>query len=154
MADDERAWVDGLRRGDRAAFDAVFAAYRRRIYAYLVRMTRRKDAAEDLLQDHADLRDWRAVIGVDHSGRNVQQLRCLSTRERDSQLGKHRNVGASKAVDRLLAIAHDDQAVRRDVARARQRARFSRAGAFGALAQQEQELTLHAARVLKFVDQE
>jgi RNA polymerase sigma-70 factor (ECF subfamily) len=48
---DERAWVDGLRRGERAAFDQVFAAYRRRIYAYLVRMTRRKDAAEDLLQE-------------------------------------------------------------------------------------------------------
>lgn len=51
MADDERAWVDGLRRGDRAAFDAVFAAYKRRIFAYLVRMTRRKDAAEDLVQE-------------------------------------------------------------------------------------------------------
>ncbi len=48
---DERAWVDGLRRGDAQAFDAVFAAYRRRLYGYLVRMTRRKDAAEDLLQD-------------------------------------------------------------------------------------------------------
>ena len=48
---DERAWVDGLRRGDAQAFDAVFAAYRRRIYGYLVRMTRRKDAAEDLLQE-------------------------------------------------------------------------------------------------------
>ena len=48
---DERAWVDGLRRGDAAAFDAVFAAYRRRLYGYLVRMTRRRDVAEDLLQD-------------------------------------------------------------------------------------------------------
>jgi len=48
---DEQAWVDGLRRGDPAAFDAVFAAYRRRLYAYLVRMTRRRDAAEDLLQE-------------------------------------------------------------------------------------------------------
>ena len=48
---DERAWVDGLRRGDAQAFDAVFAAYRRRIYGYLVRMTRRTDAAEDLLQE-------------------------------------------------------------------------------------------------------
>ena len=51
VADDERAWVDGLRRGDRAAFDAVFAAYKRRIFAYLVRMARRRDAAEDLLQE-------------------------------------------------------------------------------------------------------
>jgi len=48
---DERAWVDGLRRGDAAAFDAVFAAFRRRLYGYLVRMTRRRDAAEDLLQE-------------------------------------------------------------------------------------------------------
>lgn len=48
---DEAAWVDGLRRGDTAAFDAVFASYRRRLYGYLVRMTRRRDAAEDLLQD-------------------------------------------------------------------------------------------------------
>lgn len=48
---DERAWVDGLRRGEPAAFDGVFAAYKRRIYAYLLRMTRRKDIAEDLLQE-------------------------------------------------------------------------------------------------------
>ena len=48
---DERAWCDGLRRGDTAAFDAVFAAYRRRLYAYFVRMTRRRDIAEDLLQE-------------------------------------------------------------------------------------------------------
>lgn len=51
MEADERAWVDGLRRGEPAAFDAAFAAYKRRIYAYLLRMTRRKDIAEDLLQE-------------------------------------------------------------------------------------------------------
>jgi RNA polymerase sigma-70 factor (ECF subfamily) len=48
---DERAWVDGLRKGDAAAFDCVFAGYRRRLYGYLVRMTRRRDVAEDLLQE-------------------------------------------------------------------------------------------------------
>ncbi|MEO8842545.1 MAG: sigma-70 family RNA polymerase sigma factor [Kofleriaceae bacterium] len=47
----EADWVAGLRRGEPGAFDAVFAAYRRRIYGYLVRMTRRRDAAEDLLQE-------------------------------------------------------------------------------------------------------
>ncbi|HSD86587.1 MAG TPA: sigma-70 family RNA polymerase sigma factor, partial [Kofleriaceae bacterium] len=51
MDPDERAWCDGLRRGETAAFDAVFAAYRRRLYAYFVRMTRRRDLAEDLLQE-------------------------------------------------------------------------------------------------------
>jgi RNA polymerase sigma-70 factor (ECF subfamily) len=48
---EERVWCDGLRRGETAAFDAVFAAYRRRLYAYFVRMTRRRDVAEDLLQE-------------------------------------------------------------------------------------------------------
>lgn len=48
---DERTWLEGLRRRDPAAFDAVFAAYRRRLYGYLARMTRRRDLAEDLLQE-------------------------------------------------------------------------------------------------------
>jgi RNA polymerase sigma-70 factor (ECF subfamily) len=48
---DERACVDGLRQGHAAAFDAAFAAYRSRVYAYLLRMTRRHDVAEDLLQE-------------------------------------------------------------------------------------------------------
>ncbi|HEU0032242.1 MAG TPA: RNA polymerase sigma factor [Kofleriaceae bacterium] len=51
MDADEKTWVDGLRRGEPAAFDAVFAAYRKRLYGYLVRMTRRRDVAEDLLQE-------------------------------------------------------------------------------------------------------
>jgi RNA polymerase sigma-70 factor (ECF subfamily) len=54
---DERAWIEALRHGPAgdvkaaAAFDAVFAAYRRRVFGYLVRMTRRRDVAEDLLQE-------------------------------------------------------------------------------------------------------
>lgn len=51
MNPEERGWCDGLRRGETAAFDAVFAAYRRRLYGYLVRMTRRRDVAEDILQE-------------------------------------------------------------------------------------------------------
>ncbi|MEP6863721.1 MAG: RNA polymerase sigma factor [Deltaproteobacteria bacterium] len=47
----ETDWLTGLRQGNSAAFDAVFAAYRRRLYGYLVRMTRRRDVAEDLLQE-------------------------------------------------------------------------------------------------------
>ena len=48
---DEQAWVDGLRRGDTASFDAVFAAYRGRVFGYLARMTGRRDFAEDLTQE-------------------------------------------------------------------------------------------------------
>jgi RNA polymerase sigma-70 factor (ECF subfamily) len=50
-AEAEAKWVAGLRSGEAAAFDAVFAAYRRRLFGYLARMTRRRDVAEDLLQD-------------------------------------------------------------------------------------------------------
>jgi RNA polymerase sigma-70 factor (ECF subfamily) len=48
---DERAWVDGLRAGQPAAFDAVYAAYRRRVHGFVLRMTRRRDVAEDLVQE-------------------------------------------------------------------------------------------------------
>ena len=47
----ERAWLAGLRRGEPAAFDAVYQAYRSRVFGYLARMTGRRDHAEDLLQE-------------------------------------------------------------------------------------------------------
>jgi RNA polymerase sigma factor (sigma-70 family) len=50
-AADEQAWIEGLRRGEPASFDAVFAAYRGRVYGYLARMTGRRDLAEDLTQE-------------------------------------------------------------------------------------------------------
>jgi len=43
--------VAGLRRGEATAFDAVYGAYRPRLYGYLARMTGRRDLAEDLLQE-------------------------------------------------------------------------------------------------------
>jgi RNA polymerase sigma-70 factor (ECF subfamily) len=47
----ERPLVDGLRRGDPAAFDAVYARYRGRVHGFLLRLSRRRDVAEDLFQD-------------------------------------------------------------------------------------------------------
>ncbi len=60
---DEPGWIDGLRRGDPASFDAVFAAYRGRVYGYLARMTGRRDLAEDLTQE-VFLRLARAARGL------------------------------------------------------------------------------------------
>ncbi|MHB8417395.1 MAG: RNA polymerase sigma factor [Myxococcales bacterium] len=45
----EREWVDGLRRGDPAAFEAVYAAYRPRLYGFLARLC--PEEAEELLQE-------------------------------------------------------------------------------------------------------
>jgi RNA polymerase sigma-70 factor (ECF subfamily) len=43
--------VERLRRGDEAAFDAFYDEYRARLFAFLVRLSRRRDVAEDLLEE-------------------------------------------------------------------------------------------------------
>lgn len=49
--DAERAIVAGLRAGDTGAFDKAYEAYRRRVFAFLLRMTRSRTLAEDLLDE-------------------------------------------------------------------------------------------------------
>ena len=43
--------VARLRRGEAAAFDAIYARTHRRIYNFLVRLSGRRDVAEDLFQE-------------------------------------------------------------------------------------------------------
>jgi RNA polymerase sigma-70 factor (ECF subfamily) len=47
----EAALVAGLRRGDTAAFDQVYDLYRPRLFAFLLRLSRRRTVAEDLLDE-------------------------------------------------------------------------------------------------------
>jgi RNA polymerase sigma-70 factor (ECF subfamily) len=47
----ERLLVDRLRRGEPDAFDALYDAYRPRIFAFLARLAGRRDLAEDLVQE-------------------------------------------------------------------------------------------------------
>lgn len=49
--EEEAVLVDGLRRGDTAAFDRVYDLYRPRLYAFLLRLSRRQTVAEDLLDE-------------------------------------------------------------------------------------------------------
>ena len=57
--------VRGLRAGDPVAFDKVYEAWNRRLFAFLLRLTRRRELAEELLEETwlrlvkgiADLRD-------------------------------------------------------------------------------------------------
>ena len=49
--DTELALVDGIRRRDAAAFDAVYDAYRSRLFSFLLRSYRRREVAEDLLEE-------------------------------------------------------------------------------------------------------
>ena len=47
----ELAVVERLRHGDPEAFDIVFEAYRARVYSFLVRLSRHRDLADDLLEE-------------------------------------------------------------------------------------------------------
>jgi RNA polymerase sigma factor (sigma-70 family) len=47
----ELALVDRLRGGDADAFDDVYAAFNTRLFTFLVRVSRRRDVAEDLLEE-------------------------------------------------------------------------------------------------------
>jgi RNA polymerase sigma factor (sigma-70 family) len=47
----ERRLVARLKAGDASAFEAVYEAYRPRLFTFLVRLTRRRDVAEDLLHE-------------------------------------------------------------------------------------------------------
>jgi RNA polymerase sigma-70 factor (ECF subfamily) len=49
--DTERGLVERLRGGDEAAFDAVYDAFNLRLFTFLLRLSRRRDVAEDLLEE-------------------------------------------------------------------------------------------------------
>jgi RNA polymerase sigma-70 factor (ECF subfamily) len=47
----ELAVVERLRGGDQTAFDAVYDAFNQRLFTFLLRLSRRRDVAEDLLEE-------------------------------------------------------------------------------------------------------
>ena len=49
--DDEQVLVARLSAGDTGAFDEVYDAYRPRVFGFLLRMTRNRALAEDLLDE-------------------------------------------------------------------------------------------------------
>src|SRR6266581_1627325 len=55
---DERAWVDRIRAGDVAAFEALYRAYWERLYAFAFRYLHSKEDAEEVTQD-VFFRIWR-----------------------------------------------------------------------------------------------
>jgi RNA polymerase sigma-70 factor (ECF subfamily) len=64
----ETVLVRRLSEGDAAAFDAVYDEYRARLYSFLVRLTRRRELAEDLLEE-----TWLRL--VQHAGRLMPDTR-------------------------------------------------------------------------------
>lgn len=48
---EDQALVDGLRRGDVAAFDRAYGTHHARVFSFLLRLSGRRDTAEDLAQE-------------------------------------------------------------------------------------------------------
>lgn len=94
--DEELALVARLRDGDAAAFDDVHAAFNVRLFSFLVRLARRRDVAEDLLEE-----TWLRLV------KHAHRL------EADTRLGAWlftvaRNLHVSYRRSRLLEDAVDD----------------------------------------------
>ena len=95
----ELSLVRRLREGDGTAFDAVHAEFHTRLFNFLARLSRRRDVAEDLLEE-----TWLRLVA--HCGR-------LSP---DTRLGPWlftvaRNLHVSYCRSRLLEDAHDSSLV-------------------------------------------
>ena len=65
----EPALVARLREGDPVAFDEVYAAFHARLFNFLARLTRRRDVAEDLLEE-----TWLRVVAHAHRLRDDTRL--------------------------------------------------------------------------------
>ena len=63
----ERAWVDRIRSGDMAAFEALYRAYWQRLYAFAFRYVQSKEDAEEVVQD-VFFRIWRGRAHWDPAG--------------------------------------------------------------------------------------
>lgn len=51
QADQETAWIAGIARGDKQAFTELYAAYRKRLFGYVLRSVGDIQRAEDLVHD-------------------------------------------------------------------------------------------------------
>jgi RNA polymerase sigma-70 factor (ECF subfamily) len=68
-SDVEGALVAGLRSGDTAAFDRVYALYRPRLFSFLLRLSRSRTVAEDLLDE-----TWLRLVAYSRSLRPDTRL--------------------------------------------------------------------------------
>lgn len=91
----ELALVSRLRSGDSAAFDAVYTALNTRLFTFLLRLSRRREVAEDLLEEtwlrlvthSARLRpDTRLAPWLFTAARNLYVSYCRSRLVEDSHL--------------------------------------------------------------------
>lgn len=93
--------VSRLKAGDAAAFDAVYEAYRARLFSFLVRLSRHGDVAEDLLEE-----TWlRLVTSASHLADDTSLAAWLFTVARNlhASWARHRALEDTRIFDGVLA---------------------------------------------------
>jgi RNA polymerase sigma-70 factor (ECF subfamily) len=124
----ERPLVAGLRRGDAASFDAVYARYRDRVHGFLLRLAGRRDVAEDLFQEtwlklaraaprlaeDTDLRAWLFTVArnawISHRRWSMLDLSRLVVLEDDALPPPHAP-DADARTDAARAVAQLERAL-------------------------------------------
>jgi RNA polymerase sigma-70 factor (ECF subfamily) len=91
--------VDRLRQGEAEAFDAIYAAFNARLFAFLARLARNRDVAEDLLEE-----TWLRLVA------HASSLRA------DTELAPWlftvaRNLYASYCRSRAIEVTHAAEAI-------------------------------------------
>lgn len=79
------ALIDGLRRGDAAAFDQAYSLYQARVYSFLYRLCGRRELAEDLAQE-----TWLKLARSAHALRADTQLKAWLLTVARNALRSHR----------------------------------------------------------------
>lgn len=90
----ELALIARLRAGDAGAFDVVYAAHHARLFNFLARLSRRRDVAEDLVEE-----TWLRLVARAHQFRD-------DTRLAPWLFTVARNLYASYCRSRLLEASH------------------------------------------------
>ena len=90
--------LDRVAKGDKAAFEAVYAATYLKLYGVVVRILRRSDLAEEVLQRHTAVSEV-AVVGRRHADWGEEVVACVVSRGDVSEAALERELDA-------LCIAH------------------------------------------------
>jgi RNA polymerase sigma factor (sigma-70 family) len=109
----ELTLVRGVRAGEEAAFDAIYAAFNTRLFGFLARLTRRRDVAEELLEEtwlrlvrHAERLEPDTELGawLFTVARNLHASHCR-TRALETEVGGGLSLWPTRAADTPFDIA-------------------------------------------------
>ena len=115
-AGDELALVDRVRRGDRGAFETIYKRFHRPLGAYLLRLTGRPEAVDELVDDTL-LVVWRGAARFDGRSRLSTWIFGIAYRKALKHFERQRREASHLGVAEGEPVAADDAPDRRHARR-------------------------------------